>query len=57
VLRRLQHARARGLKRMEGLVLALNAKMFDLMHTLGFESHVLADDPTTGMFSRQLEAN
>lgn len=51
------HARARGLKRIEGFVLSTNAKMLELMRELGFESRTSADDPTNRVVTMQLQAN
>ena len=51
------HARARGLKRMDGFVLAANAKMLELMRELGFETHTSADDATTRIVTMQLQVN
>ncbi|MCX7142610.1 MAG: GNAT family N-acetyltransferase [Proteobacteria bacterium] len=53
----IRHARERGIKRMDGFVLALNTKMFGLMHTLGFESHRDPEDSTLRIFSKQLQAD
>jgi hypothetical protein len=52
-----QHALERGLKRMEGLVMEFDGKILGLMHAPGFDSHAVADDLTTRIFSSQLQAN
>jgi acetyltransferase len=53
----MEHARARGLKRMDGYVLSANAKMLELMRELGFEIHASPGDPTTRIVSSQLQTN
>jgi acetyltransferase len=47
-------ARSQGLGRIEGLVLATNQRMLDLMSALGFTVHPAADDPRMRRVIRQL---
>jgi acetyltransferase len=51
------HARARGLKRMDGYVLSGNGRMLELMREIGFEIHTSPDDPTTRIVSMRLQTN
>lgn len=48
-------ARARGLKSMEGFVLASNHKMLKFARQLGFEAHRVTDDPQTVHVWRALQ--
>lgn len=50
----LRDARARGLKRMEGYVLATNTRMLEFVRKLGFEVDVNADDPGVRLVHRAL---
>ncbi len=51
----MEHAAKRGLKRMEGYILATNVHMLELIHQLGFESRPSAKGPTIRLVSRRLE--
>jgi len=51
----MKHAAGRGLKRMEGFVLASNYKMLDFMRFLGFEIRSSAKGPQIKIASRRLE--
>ena len=50
----LRDARARGLKRMEGYVLATNTRMLEFVRKLGFEVDLNADDPGVRLVRRAL---
>jgi acetyltransferase len=50
----MESARSHGLRRIEGLVLATNQRMLDLMSALGFAVHTAADDPRMRRVARQL---
>jgi len=50
----LQEARARGLKRMEGLVLASNRRMLDFARKLGFTVHLNEQDSSVRVVRREL---
>jgi acetyltransferase len=47
-------ARAEGLRRIEGVVLATNQRMLELMSALGFTAHTAADDPRMRRVVKQL---
>ena len=47
-------AKARGLKRIEGLVLNNNQRMLALMHSLGFETSLAPEDPTQRRVVKEL---
>lgn len=47
-------ARAKGLERMDGYVLANNSKMLALMHALGFEDRADPEDPSMRLVSLKL---
>ena len=50
----MRDAKARGLKRMEGYVLAANARMLDFCRGLGFAVEVSRDDATVRIVHRDL---
>ena len=50
----MESARAAGLQRIEGLVLATNQRMLELMGSLGFTVHTAADDPRMRRVVKQL---
>ena len=50
----MESARAAGLRRIEGLVLATNQRMLELMGSLGFTVHTAADDPRMRRVVKQL---
>ena len=51
----MKHAAARGIKRMEGFVMASNAKMLEFMRFLGFEIRSSAKGPQIKVASRMLD--
>lgn len=51
----MKHAAARGIKRMEGLVMASNDKMLDFMRFLGFQVRSSAKGPQIKLVWRSLE--
>lgn len=51
----MKHAAGRGIKRMEGLVMASNAKMLEFMRFLGFEVRSSAKGPHIKVVSRPLD--
>ena len=50
----MESARAAGLRRIEGLVLATNRRMLELMGSLGFTVHTATDDPRMRRVVKQL---
>jgi acetyltransferase len=50
----MESAQAGGLRRIEGLVLATNQRMLELMSALGFTIHPAADDPRLRRVVKQL---
>lgn len=50
----MESARSQGLRRIEGLVLATNQRMLELMRALEFTVHTAAEDPRMRRVSRQL---
>jgi len=54
--RLIEAARQRGLRTMEGFVLATNQPMLDLAKRLGFDSRPDADDYTTRVVRLDLQA-
>jgi acetyltransferase len=51
----MQHAAGRGIRRMEGFVMASNAKMLEFMRFLGFEVRSSVKGPQIKVVSRQLD--
>jgi acetyltransferase len=51
----MKHAAGRGIKRMEGFVMASNAKMLEFMRFLGFEVRSSAKGPQIKVVSRPLD--
>lgn len=51
----MKHAVGRGIKRMEGFVMASNAKMLEFMRFLGFEVRSCAKGPQIKLVSRLLD--
>jgi len=51
----MKHAAKKGLKRMEGYILASNLRMLEFIHELGFESGPSAQGPTIRTVSRGLD--
>jgi acetyltransferase len=51
----MKHAAGRGIKRMEGFVIASNAKMLEFTRFLGFEVRSSAKGPQIKLVSRPLE--
>lgn len=51
----MRHAAARGIKRMEGFVMASNAKMLEFMRFLGFEVRSSAKGPQIKVVTRPLD--
>ena len=51
----MKHAAGRGIKRMEGFVMASNAKMLEFMRFLGFEVRSSAKGPQIKLVSRPLD--
>jgi acetyltransferase len=49
-------ARQRGLAQMDGLVLSSNLDMLRFARALGFETHVIPEDPTTTRIDKKLDA-
>ena len=50
----LNAADERGIKRIEGLVLNNNQRMLELMHSLGFETSSVSEDPTLRRVVKQV---
>lgn len=51
----MEHGARRGLKRMDGYILASNVRMLDFVHRLGFQSRPSAKGPTIRSVSRWLD--
>lgn len=51
----MRHAAKKGLRRMEGYILATNVRMLEFVHELGFKSRPSAKGPTIRLVSRRLE--
>ena len=51
----MKHAAGRGIRRMEGFVMASNAKMLEFMRFLGFEIRSSAKGPQSKLVSRPLD--
>jgi L-amino acid N-acyltransferase YncA len=53
----IESARAHGLKRMEGLVLATNSPMLNLARRLGFEVRLSTEGPTVKLVCLDLDSD